>query len=350
MTPAATDAVLRLGTRGSALALAQSQLVADAVARATGRPVELVRVRTEGDRLTGSLAALGGTGVFVAALREAVADGRCDLAVHSLKDLPTADAPGLLVAAVPERADPRDALCARDGLTVATLPAGARVGTGSPRRAAQLRAVRPDLDVVDIRGNVDTRLGRVPGLGGPDAPGDLDAVVLAAAGLARLGRSAVASELLDPAVVAPAPGQGALAVECRAGDAALVAGLGALDHLPSRLAVTAERALLAALEAGCAAPVGALGTLRADGVLVLDAVVCRPDGGARLARSAALPVAGLVGHDAVATAAALGTRLAADLLAAGAADLAPLGPAVSPATSPAISPAASPAASPADRT
>ncbi|GEN81575.1 hydroxymethylbilane synthase [Actinotalea fermentans] len=331
---------LRLGTRGSALALAQSQMVADAVERALGRPVELVRVRTEGDRLTGSLATLGGTGVFVAALREALADGRCDLAVHSLKDLPTADAPGLLVAAIPERADPRDALCARDGRTLGGLPDGARVGTGSPRRAAQLRALRPDLDVVDIRGNVDTRLARVPGLGSPGgqaaperhAPprGDLDAVVLAAAGLARLGRSGVASELLDPTAVMPAPGQGALAVECRAADTALVAGLAALDHLPSRLAVTAERALLAALEAGCAAPVGALGTLRPDGVLVLDAVVCRPDGGARLARTAALPVAGL-GHDAVAAAAALGTRLAADLLAAGAADLAPLGPAPTPA-------------------
>ncbi len=344
MTRTASDAALRLGTRGSALALAQSQMVADAVARALGRPVELVRVRTEGDRLTGSLAALGGTGVFVAALREALADGRCDLAVHSLKDLPTADAPGLLVAAVPERADPRDALCARDGLTLQALPAGARVGTGSPRRAAQLRVLRPDLAVVDIRGNVDTRLGRVPGLAsaaggsatavpvgatpaaaGPIAAADLDAVVLAAAGLGRLGRSAAASELLDPSAVMPAPGQGALAVECRAADTALVAGLAALDHTPSRLAVTAERALLAALEAGCAAPVGALGTLRPDGVLLLDAVVCRPDGGARLVRSAALPVAGL-GHDAVATAAALGTRLAADLLAAGAAELAPLGP------------------------
>ncbi len=230
------------------------------------------------------------------------------------------------MAAIPERVDPRDALCARDGLTLTTLPPGARVGTGSPRRAAQLRAVRPDLEVVDIRGNVDTRLARVPGLGtgSQGGPGDLDAVVLAGAGLARLGRSSAATELLDPAVVRPAPGQGALAVECRAADTALVAGLAALDHLPSRLAVTAERALLAALEAGCAAPVGALGTLRPDGVLVLDAVVCRPDGGARIALSATLPVAGLAGHDAVATAAALGTRLAGELLAAGAGELAPL--------------------------
>lgn len=321
--------VLRLGTRGSALAVAQSTLVAEALERALGVRVELVRVRTEGDRLTGSLAALGGAGVFVAALREALLDGRCDLAVHSLKDLPTADTPGLLVAAVPERADPRDALCARDGLTLTRLPYGARIGTGSPRRAAQLRALRPDVEVVDIRGNVDTRLGRVPGLQ-PDGPGDLDAVVLAAAGLSRLGRLESVSELLAPSLVAPAPGQGALAVECRAADTDLVAGLAVLDDLSSRLAVTAERALLAALEAGCAAPVGALGKVRPNGVLVLDAVVCRPDGGARLARQAALPVAGLTGHDAVATAAALGTRLAGDLLSAGAAELAPLGPGASP--------------------
>lgn len=318
---------LRLGTRGSALALAQSGQVARAVEAALGVAVELVPVRTEGDRLRGSLAALGGAGVFVAALREAVLDGRCDLAVHSLKDLPTADAPGLVVAAVPERADPRDALCARDRGTLGTLREGARVGTGSPRRAAQLRAVRPDLVVVDVRGNVGTRLGRVPGLGDghEQGPGDLDAVVLAAAGLARLGRLDAATELLDPAVMRPAPGQGALAVECRDDDAGLASRLaGALDHLPTRLAVTAERALLAALEAGCAAPVGALGRLDPGG-LVLDAVVCRPDGGARLARSGTLPAPGLVGAEAVASARALGARLARELLADGAADLAPLG-------------------------
>ncbi|WP_019135532.1 hydroxymethylbilane synthase, partial [Cellulomonas massiliensis] len=172
---------VRIGTRASALALTQTGHVADALARLGGFDVETVRVRTDGDRLTGSLTSLGGTGVFVTALREALLDGRCDVAVHSLKDLPTADPVGLTLGAVPPREDPRDALCARDGLTLATLPPGARVGTGSPRRAAQLLAARPDLDVVDIRGNVDTRLGRV-------APGDLDAVVLARAGLARLGR------------------------------------------------------------------------------------------------------------------------------------------------------------------
>ncbi|KGM08924.1 porphobilinogen deaminase, partial [Cellulomonas bogoriensis 69B4 = DSM 16987] len=170
---------VRVGTRGSALALTQTGHVADALRAVAGlgeADVELVTVRTDGDRLTGSLASLGGAGVFVAALREAVLDGRCDVAVHSLKDIPTAEAPGLTVAAVPPREDPRDVLCAAEGRTLDDLPEGAKVGTGSPRRAAQLLATRPDLQVVDIRGNVGTRLGRVPGLG--DGPGDLDAVVL----------------------------------------------------------------------------------------------------------------------------------------------------------------------------
>ena len=332
---------IRIGTRGSALALTQTGHVAAALARAAGLAeddVELVRIRTEGDRLQGSLAALGGAGVFVAALREAVLDGRCDVAVHSLKDLPVLPAEGLVVAAVPAREDPRDALCARDGLTLDALPAGARVGTGSPRRAAQLRARRPDLEIVDVRGNVDTRLRRVSG-SDPDAGraapvgawspgppvGDLDAVVLAAAGLSRLGRLDAATELIDPVDMAPAPGQGALAVECRTdADPALLAALAALDDLPTRLAVTAERALLGALEAGCAAPIGALARLHEDGHLVLDAVVCRPDGSAQARTSAS---AGLPDDDAgrVAAAAALGTEVARHLLAAGAADLAPHG-------------------------
>ena len=207
------DAVpIRLGTRASALATTQSGLVAKRLEELTGRPVELVHIRTEGDVKTGSLASLGGTGVFVTALREALLDGRCDVAVHSLKDLPTTPAPDLTYV-TPERADPRDALCARDGLTLATLPHGGRVGTGSPRRAAQIRGARPDLEVVDIRGNVGTRLNRALG---PDA--DLDAVVLAYAGLARLGRTEVISEVLDVDVVSPAPGQGALAVEVRTAD------------------------------------------------------------------------------------------------------------------------------------
>ncbi|GGC00590.1 porphobilinogen deaminase [Cellulomonas carbonis] len=361
---ASSSAAVRIGTRGSALALTQTGHVAEALVATGalgGRAVDLVRVRTEGDRLRGPLAALGGAGVFVAALREAVLDGRCDVAVHSLKDLPTAPAEGLVVAAVPERVDHRDALCARDGLTLQGLPEGARVGTGSPRRAAQLRGVRPDLDVVDIRGNVDTRLGRVPGLG--EGPGDLDAVVLAAAGLTRLGRLDAVSELLAPSTMAPAPGQGALAVECRTGslttDPGLAAALRALDHLPTRLAVTAERELLTALEAGCAAPVGAAGHVDDDGHLTLDVVVARVDGTAHLRTSASVrlpeealrdrPGTGRADLDVVgrfvdlvvpdddvraaeltdrlvATARTLGRRVAEQMLAEGVADLAPLGP------------------------
>ena len=171
---------MRIGTRGSALALAQTNTVASSLAAKTGATPEIVTISTEGDRSAESLATLGGTGVFASALRDALLAGEVDVVVHSLKDLPTAPHPGLTVAAIPKRADARDALCARDGLKLADLPRGARVGTGSPRRRAQLLAVRPDLDVVDIRGNVDTRLARVTS--------DLDAVVLARAGLARLDR------------------------------------------------------------------------------------------------------------------------------------------------------------------
>jgi len=321
---------VRIGTRASRLALTQTGHVADALARLGGFAVDTVHVRTEGDRLTGSLASLGGTGVFVTALRDALLDGRCDVAVHSLKDLPTTPAPGLTVAAVPLREDPRDVLCARDGLTLAGLPAGARVGTGSPRRAAQLLAARPDLEVVDIRGNVDTRLGRVAGSSGP---GDLDAVVLARAGLARLGRLDAVTEALDPGVMLPAPGQGALAVEVRSADlvtpptpvlAALATALAALDDRPTRLAVAAERALLARLEAGCAAPVGALA--RVDGTrLDVEAVVARTDGTGSLRRgvSVASSDGTLLTQEAAAQA---GTDLADLLLKDGAADLAPLGP------------------------
>ncbi len=329
---------IRIGTRGSALAMTQSRQVADALAAAAGLPadaVELIRIRTEGDVLRGSLASLGGTGVFVAALREAVLDGRCDLAVHSLKDLPTAAAAGLAIGAIPERADPRDALCARDGLTLAELPDGARVGTGSPRRAAQLRAARPGLVVTDIRGNVDTRLGRVRGHRGPDGetgPGDLDAVVLAAAGLSRIGRLDAATELLPFDVMAPAPGQGALAVECRAtvlaedaspDDRALAAALAAIDDGPTRLAVTAERTLLAVLEAGCAAPVGAIGSVAlgepGGDTVTLDGVALRPDGTGALHASATVRLADDAGTrrvDAEAAGAAVALRLLRDGVAA----------------------------------
>ncbi|HSP59500.1 MAG TPA: hydroxymethylbilane synthase [Ornithinimicrobium sp.] len=279
---------LRLGTRASALATSQSGWVADRL-RAAGVETELVHVRTEGDASRASLRQIGGTGVFASALRDALRESRIDLAVHSLKDLPTAPEPGLVVAAVPEREDPRDALVARDGLTLHGLPPGASVGTGSPRRAAQLTLVRPDLDVRDIRGNVGTRIDLVRG-------GRLDAVVLACAGLSRLGRLDEATDLLDPDVMLPAAGQGALAVECRTDDEPLVTLLrDVLEHAPTRAAVTAERAVLARLEAGCTAPVGALARAGADGALALTAFVALRDLPLRHAETGSDPVA--LGHE-----------------------------------------------------
>jgi hydroxymethylbilane synthase len=297
---------LRLGTRGSALALAQSRQVADGVRALTGRDVDLVEIVTAGDRSTAPVLRLG-VGVFVSALRDALTAKEIDVAVHSYKDLPTAVADGLHVAAVPSREDPRDALIARAGRTLAELPPGAVVGTGALRRIAQLHALGLRLEVTPIRGNVDTRVRRVLG---PDA--DLDAVVLARAGLARLGRTAEITETLDPMLMLPAPAQGALAVECRADDTDLVELLAALDHAPTRVAVTAERALLAALEAGCSAPVAALAEL-AEGEhgeeIYLRGAVISPDGGesVRLSRTGT-PT----------DAAEIGAALAADLLDAGA--------------------------------
>lgn len=251
---------LRLGTRASALAITQSELVADRL-RALGHEVELVRIRTGGDVEKGSLTRLGSLGVFAAELRTAILDGRCDFAVHSLKDLPTAAVPGLTIAAVPGREDPSDALCA-GGRTLAQLPAGATVGTGSPRRVAQLRRLRPDLRYVDVRGNVGTRLARV-------SDGDLDAVVLAAAGLRRLG---LEDEIDDLLPILPAPGQGALALECREDADEVLAALRELDDADVHLAVDAEREVLAGLGGGCAAPIAAYaseGMLRA-GVFSVD--------------------------------------------------------------------------------
>ena len=441
---------VRLGTRASALALAQSRMVARDLRAAAARTgavlrIELVTVRTRGDVDPTALARLGGAGVFAAALRTALLDGECDLAVHSFKDLPTADAPGLTVAAVPAREDPRDALCLRPpgragsggradrgpgagragadrstgaadptgpaeapgpaGLTGLGGPAGlvgltglggstdltglrpgARVGTGSPRRAAQLLSIRPDLEIVEIRGNVPTRLARVVGsVVSPDGPmgavrePDLDAVVLALAGLRRLGLEAYASRILaaapagpartartarpgEPAdrpgcpgrtqcadhsarpgparsagadpepVMVPAPAQGALAVETREDVATrlpgLAAALAALDDPPTRAAVTAERSLMAHLGAGCAAPVGALarsddgggsgGDGGGDGSaarLRLDALVASPDGARRLVVREA---------GSAREAEALGARAARSLLEAGAAGIADL--------------------------
>jgi hydroxymethylbilane synthase len=304
---------LRLGTRASALATTQSQAIAARLRAEAGVDVELVTVSTAGDRdQTTPLASLGGQGVFVAALREAIVSGEVDFAVHSLKDLPTSPDPRLTLAAIPSREDPRDAVVARDNLTLGELPVGSTVGTGSPRRVAQINALGLGLNVVPIRGNVDTRLGKV-------RTGELDAVVVALAGLKRLGRADEATELLDPLQILPAPGQGALACECRVDDDETSHLLARLDDAETRSAVTAERSLLATLEAGCSAPVGALaeivwGDSPNDGgdELWLRAVVADVSGNPSIRLSAT---------GSVRDATAVGERLAAELLAEGAAAL-----------------------------
>ena len=242
--------MIRLGTRRSALATAQATYIADAL-RSLGHEVELVPIVTHGDTNKAPLQQIGGTGIFVSALRDALLADEIDIAVHSLKDLPTAEVDGLTIGAVPVREDPRDVLVARDGLTLGELQTGALVGTGSPRRVAQLDALGLGLELTGIRGNVDTRIAMV-------ADGKLDAVVLARAGLARLGRLSEITETLDPIQVLPAPGQGALGIECRADDVAVLEALAPLEDPATRAAVTAERQMLATLEAGCTAPVGAL--------------------------------------------------------------------------------------------
>jgi hydroxymethylbilane synthase len=231
------------------LATTQAGAIRDAL-HANGHQAELVIISTAGDESSEPIADIG-IGVFTAALREAIADKRVDMAVHSYKDLPTAHDPRFVIAAIPRREDARDALVARDGLVLGELPAGSVVGTSSPRRAAQLRALGLGLEIRPLRGNLDTRLNRV-------SSGDLDAIVVARAGLTRLGRLDDVTETLEAVQMLPAPAQGALAVECRAGDARLVALLAELDDVDTRAAVTAERALLAELEAGCSAPVGAI--------------------------------------------------------------------------------------------
>ncbi|MFE1342538.1 hydroxymethylbilane synthase [Streptomyces sp. NPDC058733] len=324
-----TDKALRLGTRRSKLAMAQSGQVADAVRRLTGRPVEFVEITTYGDVSRAHLAQIGGTGVFVTALRDALVRGEVDFAVHSLKDLPTAQPEELVLAAVPVREDPRDVIVARDALKFTDLPRGARIGTGSPRRMAQLNAYARthglDIETVPIRGNVDTRIGYVH-------DGELDAVVLAAAGLNRIGRSDEVTDFLSVDTVLPAPGQGALAIECSADNAELIAALAGLDDPFTRAAVSAERALLAALEAGCSAPVGALADLpplsaplergdpHADVQIVkemrLRGVVGTTDGTRMVQLSTTGPV-----PETDEGAAALGRELAAEMLAQGAAGL-----------------------------
>ncbi|MEV6821209.1 hydroxymethylbilane synthase [Nocardiopsis dassonvillei] len=300
----------RLGTRRSTMATSQSRMVADAITARTGRVIELELITSFGDVTKAHLTQLGGTGVFVNALRDELHAGTVDFAVHSLKDLPTTPAEGLVLAAIPERDDPRDALCARDGLKFADLPAGARVGTGSPRRVAQLAALRPDLVYVPIRGNAETRLGKV-------ASGELDAVVLAYAGLGRVGRTDDVTEVFEPEQMLPAPGQGALAVECPAerldGD---LAYLTSVDHPATRAEVVAERTVLAELEAGCAAPVGAYAQYDAEaGRLRLRAAVVATDGSEAVRRERA---ADLASPGDLAAATALGRDLARQMIAEGA--------------------------------
>ncbi|WP_433470154.1 hydroxymethylbilane synthase [Spirillospora sp. CA-128828] len=258
------------------MATTQSQGVADALSRLTGHAVELVGVTTQGDVSKALLAQIGGTGVFVNALRDKVLSGEVDFAVHSLKDLPTSETPGIVLAATPLRDDPRDALCGPSKL--ADLPRGARIGTGSPRRVAQLRALRADLEIVPIRGNADTRLRKV-------TDGELDAVVLANAGLARIGRLDAVGEVFDPDQMLPAPGQGALALECRADRADLRALLEAVDDPATRRAVVAERTVLNVLEAGCSAPVGTYAA-EVDERLHLTATVAAYDGSRQVRLSA----------------------------------------------------------------
>jgi hydroxymethylbilane synthase len=296
---------LRFGTRRSTMAMTQTQGIADEVTRDTGHVVKLVPITSDGDVTTAQLAQLGGTGVFTSALQEELRSGGIDCAVHSLKDLPTAPVPGLFLAAIPARDDPRDALCARDGLRFADLPAGARVGTGSPRRVAQLAALRADLDYVAIRGNAETRLGKV-------GAGELDAVVLAFAGLRRVGRTDAVTEVFAPEQMLPAPGQGALAVECMHGAPAAEV-VAVVDDPVTRAEVDAERAVLAALEAGCAAPVGAFAQVE-EGRLRLRAAVVATDGSQAVRREA--QTAWSEGEGAAA--ARLGRELAAEMIAQGA--------------------------------
>ena len=321
-TPSRGARRLRLGTRKSPMAMAQTQHVARLITERTGCEGELTGITTFGDVSRAQLAQIGGTGVFVSALRASLLAGDIDVAVHSLKDLPVAQPDGIELAAVPARDDPRDALAARDGAKLADLPPGATIGTGSPRRAAQLLLLRPDIRPVPVRGNAGTRLGRV-------ASGEVDAVVLAYAGLARIGRIDLVSEIFEPDDMVPAPGQGALAVECRAEDGELTELLAMIDHPASRAAVTAERSLLAALEAGCSAPVGAYAEFRQaspdrlqlHGVVIGVPAATRQTVGPDATAGSGAMVVRERGEADAAGAARLGRELAARMLALGAADL-----------------------------
>jgi len=305
VTPASPSR-LRLGTRGSSLALAQARMMAARLRELhPGLEAEEVVIRTRGDELVDSpLHQLGGKGLFVKEIEEALLGGRIDAAVHSLKDLPGELPPGLVLGAVPEREEPWDVLVSRGGESIRNLAPGSRVGTSSLRRRAQLLRYRKDLEVVDLRGNVDTRLRKV-------AEGQVHAAILAAAGLNRLGLGERATEALAPEVMLPAVAQGALGIETREGDAETLALLAALEHLPTRQAVEAERRAMAVLEGGCKVPMAAFAELR-RGRLRLRALVASLDG-ERLAEAE--------GEDAPERASALGEEVARRILAAGGRDI-----------------------------
>lgn len=272
---------LRIGTRSSPLARWQAEHVADRL-RQLGSQVEIVFITTQGDVRTGPLGQIGGQGLFTKEIQRALLAAEVDIAVHSLKDLPTDPVDGLTLGAVPERESPGDVLVAATASDFASLPQAARVGTGSLRRRTQLLHVRPDLVVLDIRGNVDTRLRKVD-------DGEFDAIVLAEAGLSRLGLSERITQVLPKLMMLPAVGQGALGIEIRAGDDSAAQAVAPLNHAETRAAVLAERALLAALRGGCLAPVGAWARLEGS-MLLLDAVVLSADGQVKIAASAAAPL------------------------------------------------------------
>jgi hydroxymethylbilane synthase len=295
---------LKLGTRASALARWQAEWVA-ARLQSAGHAVELVPISTQGDRLRGALTEAGGTGYFTRELQQAVLDGRIDLAVHSLKDLPTEQVVGLTLASVPERESVHDVLLSREGHVLAALPAGAVIGTGSLRRRAQLLHQREDLQTADIRGNVDTRIRKMQS-------GEFDAIVLAEAGLKRLGLITHATQIFRPEEMLPAVGQGALGIEIRQQDTRTAAAVSTLDDAVSHAAVVAERSLLATLRGGCLAPVGAWARIAPDGQLYLEAVVLSPEGRQRIVASGAL---------AASLATQLGEQVGQRLLALGAAEL-----------------------------
>ena len=297
---------LRLGTRASLLATTQSQMVADAISAASGEEVVLVKITSEGDVLTGPLAQMGGTGVFATALRDALLRGECDLLVHSMKDLPTAAFEGITIGAVPERAPASDVLCGASEVTLDTLPQGARVGTGSPRRIAQLLSKRPDLDVQGIRGNVDSRLRKVD-------DGEFDAIILAEAGLTRIGRRERIGDVLTWPTSAA---QGALAVEIRTADVdgPIGAAVRTIEDADTRITSHLERAILRRLEAGCAAPIGIHADVDGDRVQLL-AEVYAPDGTQVFVASRALGRADVASDEGRA---AVAVGVVDELLAAGA--------------------------------